>query len=28
VTITMQYSTSTTRQPKTYIVNSFISQYQ
>ena len=28
VTITMQYSTSTTRQAKTYIVNSFISQYQ
>jgi len=28
VTITMQYSTSTTRQPKTYILNSFISQYQ
>jgi len=28
VTITMQYSTSTTRLPKTYILNSFISQYQ
>jgi prepilin-type N-terminal cleavage/methylation domain-containing protein len=28
VTITMQYSTSTTRQPKTYILSSFISQYQ
>ena len=28
VTITLQYSTSTTRQPKTYILSSFISQYQ
>jgi hypothetical protein len=28
VTITMQYTTATTRLPKTYILNSFISQYQ
>jgi prepilin-type N-terminal cleavage/methylation domain-containing protein len=28
VTITMQYSTTQTRLPKTYILNSYISQYQ
>ena len=28
VTITVQYSTSQTNQPKTYILNSYISQYQ
>jgi hypothetical protein len=28
VTITVQYSTAQTRQPKSYILNTFISQYQ
>jgi hypothetical protein len=28
VTITVQYSTSQTSQQKTYILNSYISQYQ
>jgi prepilin-type N-terminal cleavage/methylation domain-containing protein len=28
VTITIQYSTSQTRQPKTYILNSYISEFQ
>jgi hypothetical protein len=28
ITITMQYSTSQTKLPKTYILNSYISEFQ